>query len=309
MAGAVGAEPFDRDPTAAYGVAVDVAPGVRRVLARNPSPMTFTGTATYLVGEGPVAVIDPGPDDPAHRAAVLGALGGATVSAILLTHAHRDHSAGAAALQAATGAPSLAFGPHGAGRDPRFEGLTGLGGGEGADLAFQPDRRLAHGETVDAGSQLLTALHTPGHVSNHLCFALEGAGVLFTGDHVMTWASSLVSPPDGDMAAYMASLRMLHRRDDATILPGHGHPSRDPQRLIGWLIAHRQMREAQILAALRDGPATADELAARLYADVDPRLLPAAARNVLAHLLALADAGRARCEGPPSADARFGLSG
>jgi hydroxyacylglutathione hydrolase len=307
MTGATQADPFNRDPASSYGVAVAVAPGVRRVLARNPSPMTFTGTASYLVGEGQVAVIDPGPDDPAHHAALLDALGGATVSAILVTHSHLDHSAGASALRAATGAPVLAFGPHGAGLDARFDGAIGLGGGEGADTGFAPDRRLEHGEAVEAGACRLVALHTPGHLSNHLCFALAGAGTLFTGDHVMTWASSLVSPPDGDMAAYMASLRLLQGRDDRTILPSHGHPSRDPQRLIGWLIAHRQAREAQIVGALRDGPATAAEIARRLYADVDPRLLPAATRNVLAHLLALVDADRAVCDAPPSAGARFRL--
>jgi hydroxyacylglutathione hydrolase len=298
-------DPFDRDPAASYGAAETVAPGVRRVLARNPSAMTFTGTATYLVGEGPIAVIDPGPDDAAHRGAVLDALGGASVAAILVTHSHRDHSGGAAALARATGAPALAFGPHGAGRSERWTAFEGLGGGEGADAGFAPDRRLADGEAVAVGGRRLVALHTPGHLSNHLCFALEGEGVLFTGDHVMTWASSLVSPPDGDMAAYMASLRRLAGRDDRLILPGHGRPSRDPARLIGWLIAHREGREAQILAALREGPATAEALARRLYADVDPRLLPAAARNVLAHLLALADEGRAVCAGPPTAEAPF----
>jgi hydroxyacylglutathione hydrolase len=301
-------DPFDRDASARYAEAEAVAPGVRRVLAPNPSAMTFTGTASYVVGPGPVAVIDPGPDDPAHRAALLRALAGATVEAILVTHSHRDHSAGAAALAAATGAPVLAFGPHGAGATER-PGTSGIGGGEGADRGFAPDRRLADGETVAVGPLRLTALHTPGHLSNHLCFALEGTGVLFTGDHVMTWASSLVSPPDGDMAAYMASLARLAARDDRLILPGHGAPGRDPARLVRWLIDHRRAREAQILDALRDGPATAAALAARLYADVDPGLLPAAARNVLAHLLALADQGRAAPEGPPGAEAAFRLPG
>lgn len=296
-------DPFDRDPTVTHGVAAVVAPQVRRVVCANPSAMTFTGTASYLVGRDPLAVVDPGPDDAAHRAALLAAIGGAAVAAIIVTHAHRDHSGGAAALAAATGAPTAGFGPP---PDPP-PALAGLGGGEGIDRGFVPDMALAEGATLTVGEARLVALHTPGHLGDHLCFALDGTGVLFTGDHVMTWASSMVSPPEGDMAAYMASLRRLRARDDRLILPGHGRPSAAPGRLIDWLIAHREAREAQILTALADGPADAAALARRIYADVDARLLPAAARNVLAHLVALVTQGRAAAEGPLSAATRFHL--
>lgn len=303
-------DPFDRDATVVHGAAEAVAPRVRRIVAPNPSPMTFTGTATYLVGEAEAAVIDPGPDDPAHRAAILAALGGARVAAILVTHTHRDHSAGAPALAAATGAPLLGFGPHGAGMDPAMAALAaagGIGGGEGADHDFRPDRRLGEGDAVAGEGWRLTALHTPGHVSTHLAFALEGTGVLFTGDVVMGWATTMVSPPDGDMAAFLATLRRLRGRADRLYLPGHGAPVRDPAAMLDWQLAHRAGREAQILAALGAGPATVAELVPRLYAAVDPALWPAAGRSVLAHLLALAQEGRVESEGGLSAAARFRL--
>jgi glyoxylase-like metal-dependent hydrolase (beta-lactamase superfamily II) len=305
-------DPFDRDRTAVHGVAESVAPQVRRIMAPNPSPMTFTGTATYIVGGPETAIIDPGPDDPAHRAAILAALGGARVAAILVTHTHRDHSAGAAALGDATGAPLMGFGPHGAGMDPAMAALAsvgGLGGGEGADHGFRPDRTLADGDAVTGEGWRLTAVHTPGHISTHLAFALEGAGVLFTGDVVMGWATTMVSPPDGDMAAFLATLRRLRRRDDRLYLPGHGNPVRDPAAMLDWQLAHRAGREKQILAALGEGPATVPELVPRLYAGVDPALWPAAGRSVLAHLIALAQAGKVRAEGGVSAAARFRLTG
>ncbi|PIP97145.1 MAG: MBL fold metallo-hydrolase [Rhodobacterales bacterium CG18_big_fil_WC_8_21_14_2_50_71_9] len=310
-------DPFDRDPAVLHGVAEDVAPGVRRVVAPNPSPMTFTGTASYLVGRERIAVIDPGPDDPRHIAALRVAAGVGRVVAILVTHTHLDHSAGAAALSAATGAPSYAFGPHGAGIAPRMQALSAadaaaggaLGGGEGADRGFAPTHWLGDGGTVESDEWRLGALHTPGHLSNHLCFALEGAGVLFTGDHVMGWATSMVSPPDGDMAAFMASLEKLARRDDRLYLPGHGRPVRDPAAMVAWQMAHRRAREGQILDALAQGSADPHALTRALYADVDPRLWPAAARSVLAHLLALEAGGRVQAEGPPGPAARFRLTG
>lgn len=305
-------DPFDRDPRVVHGAAEVVAPLVRRIVAPNPSPMTFTGTATYLVGEAEVSIIDPGPDDPAHRAAILAALGEARVTAILVTHTHRDHSAGALALAAATGAPLLGFGPHGTGMGPAMAALAaagGLGGGEGADHAFRPDRTLAEGDSVAGEGWRLTALHTPGHISTHLAFALEGTGVLFTGDVVMGWSTTMVSPPDGDMAAFLATLRRLRAREDRLYLPGHGSPVRDPVAMIDWQLAHRAAREAQILAALGEGPATVAELVPRLYAEVDPALWPAAGRSVLAHLVALAQEGGVEAEGGLSAAARFRLSG
>jgi glyoxylase-like metal-dependent hydrolase (beta-lactamase superfamily II) len=314
-------DPFDRDSSVAYGAAEPVAPGVRRTTANNHSAFTFTGTRSYLVGGaggrgrrgGEVAVIDPGPDDPAHVAAILAALApGERITHVLVTHSHRDHSGAVPAIVAATGAPVLAFGPHGAGLSPTMRRLARsgarLGGGEGGDAGFAPDRTLADGEAVEGAGWRLVALHTPGHLSNHLSFALEApeaAGVVFTGDTVMGFATTLVSPPEGDMAAFIASLERLAARDDRLYLPGHGHPVRDPRAMLSWQIRHRQERFDQILAALAHGPADAATLARAIYTEVDPALLPAAARNVLASLIGLADQGRVRPLGPIAADTSF----
>ncbi|MEM9735560.1 MAG: MBL fold metallo-hydrolase, partial [Pseudomonadota bacterium] len=292
-------DPFDRRPDVRYGVAEEVAPTgaprIRRVTCQNPSPMTFTGTQSYLVGEGEVALIDPGPDLGAHRAALLAALEpGERIGAVLVTHTHIDHSPGAKGL----GAEVLAFGRHGTGRSARMAGLEGLGGGEGGDRAFQPDRCLAEGDRVPVGDAVLEVLHTPGHLSTHLSFALAGTGVVFTGDTVMGWATTLVSPPDGDMADFMASLGRLGAREDRLYLPGHGHPVTEPAAMVAHQIAHREARRDQVLAALEDGPATAEALAQRIYRDVDPALLPAAARNVLATLIWQMDAGEVGAEPP-----------
>ncbi len=311
-------DPFDKNPDVAYGVAEQVAPGVRRITCRNPSAMTFSGTRSYLVGEGEVALIDPGPDDREHLAAIAAALApGERIAHILVTHSHIDHSPGARAVAAATGAPVHAFGPHGAGlsetmRRLKADGIA-LGGGEGGDGGFRPDHAMPEGETIgvggEAGGWALTALHTPGHLSNHICLALEGTGVLFTGDTVMGWATTLVSPPEGDMAALMATLRRLAgRADDRLYLPGHGHPVTDPAAMLGFQIAHREQRMAQILAGLAAGPADAGKLAREIYTDVDPRLLPAARRNVLATLIGLLDQGRVAVRGPLSAVAVFELA-
>lgn len=305
-------DPFNRDESVTYETPVRIAPQVRRITVRNPSPMTFTGTQTYLVGAGDVAVIDPGPASPALRDAILAALDpGERVAAILVTHTHVDHSPGAAALKAATGAPTYGFGPHGAGASAMMARLAAsgaaFGGGEGADRDFKPDAALGDGDMVESGGARLVALHTPGHLSNHLAFALEGAGV-FTGDLVMGWATTMVSPPDGDMAAFMASLERMAKRRDAVFWPGHGHPVENPAAMIAHQIAHRRGREAEIVAALKeDGGATPAALTARIYADVDPALHGAAARNVFAHLLGLIAEGRAEAEGPVAPDARYWL--
>lgn len=269
---------------APYGIAEACSPLVRRVLARNPSPFTFTGTGTYIVGRGGVAVIDPGPAEPAHIAAILEATRGETIAAILVTHTHLDHSPGAVPLKAACGAPVVGCAPLALADDgPRADA--------GFDAGYAPDRVLADGEAVGGPGWTLRALATPGHTSNHLCFALEEEGALFTGDHVMGWSTTVVAPPDGDMAAYMASLQKLLDRDDRRYYPTHGAPVEEPQRWVRHLIGHRRQREAQILAQLAEGPRTIPALVEAMYAAVDRRLWAAAGRSVLAHLLDLARRG------------------
>lgn len=286
-----------------------MARGIRRLVAPNPGPMTERGTNTYLVGSGEVALIDPGPDDAAHRAAILAALApGERIAAILVTHPHLDHSAGAPALARATGAPVMGFGPAGTGLSATMARLAAEGladGAEGIDHAFRPDRRLTEGERLSLGGHTVEVLHTPGHMGAHLAFAL--GGVLFTGDLVMGWASSLVSPPEGDMAAYMASLARLAARPWAVMLPGHGAPVGDPAARLAELSAHRRGREDAILAALAMGPTRPADLAARIYRDTPPALLPAASRNVLAHLIDLAERGRVAADPEPGPAARFRL--
>ena len=275
------------------GVAEWLAPGLRRIVAKNPSPMTYRGTNTYLIGTGDLALIDPGPDDPAHLAAILAALeAGERITHIFVTHSHIDHSPLAAALSQATGATVLAFGDSLAGRSHLMDALAaeGLsGGGEGVDPDFAPDILLSDGQTVTGESWALTALHTPGHFGNHLCFAWEDA--LFCGDLVMGWASSLVSPPDGDLTAFMASCAKLQAHDWRIFHSGHGAPITEPAARLEWLITHRKSRESQILACLGQSPATATALTAEIYADTPKSLLPAAERNVFAHLIDLTERG------------------
>jgi glyoxylase-like metal-dependent hydrolase (beta-lactamase superfamily II) len=264
-----------------------VAPGIRRLLAPNPSAFTFTGTQTYLVGEGEVAVIDPGPDDSAHIEALSSALEGEQVTAILVTHTHRDHSPASRPLAAATGAPIVGCAPFAISDDgPRADASF--------DFDYAPDRVLADGETIGGRGWTLEAVATPGHTSNHLCFALTEQKALFTGDHVMGWSTTIVSPPDGDMAAYMASLDKLLARDDSLYYPTHGPAITDPKAHVRALIAHRRGREAQILAKLEAGQGDIEAMVPSLYTDTDPQLFPAAARSVLAHLIDLESRGRVR---------------
>ena len=276
---------FRRDDPLSPAAVEWIAPGIRRVICGNPGPFTFRGTNTYLIGRGEVAVLDP--------------VSGERVTRILISHTHRDHSPNAAPLKAATGAETLGFGPH----------LTPASEGEGGDHDFLPDTRLSDGAVVEGDGWRLTALHTPGHCANHLCFALETEaelappGVLFSADHVMAWSTSVVSPPDGDMADYMHSLDRVAARKDRLLLPGHGPAHDDPGPYIRALIAHRQEREATVLAALRaaPGPASATELVRAVYGPaLEERLVPAAARSLLAHLLKLAGEGMAAEE-----DGRF----
>jgi glyoxylase-like metal-dependent hydrolase (beta-lactamase superfamily II) len=283
-------------------------PGLRRVLAPNPSPMTFQGTNTYILGEGEVAVIDPGPRLAEHQAAILAALApGERIGVILLTHSHLDHSPLARPLAEATGAPVLAAGPSDWGRSAVMARLAregGLGGGEGVDEDFAPDRQIATGETVTGGWGEIEVIATPGHMANHLSFAWRRA--LFSGDMVMGWSTSLVSPPDGDMTAFMASLEVLAARQDRIYYPGHGDPVTEPQARVAELAAHRRAREAQIRAGLeRMGPATAEALARAIYTDVAPALIPAATRNVLAHLIDLWSRNEIACDTPITPATRF----
>jgi len=278
------------------GVEEPLAEGLSVVTAPNASPMTFTGTRSYILGDSEVAIIDPGPDDPAHLAALKAALRGRRVSHVLVTHSHVDH----APLAHAFGAPVLAFGPSGAGMSAVMRGLDGLDGGEGIDADFMPDRVLADGEIVKGNGWQMEAIHTPGHMSNHLCFAFEGG--LFSGDHVMAWSTTLVSPPDGDLTQFMASLRKLQGRNEARYFAGHGPVLEDPQAMLAYQIAHRLEREAQILEAL---PERIPAITAAVYKGLDSRLLPMAARNVFSHLIDLHQRGMVRCNGPISFNGRF----
>jgi glyoxylase-like metal-dependent hydrolase (beta-lactamase superfamily II) len=276
--------------TPPVGRAVELEPLVRRVLAGNPSPFTYTGTQTYIVGRGEVAVIDPGPNDADHVAALVAAVGQERVTAIMCTHTHRDHSPAAVALKEATGAPVIGCAP-----------LVLSDSGPRADAAFDetyaPDRVLADGEQVRGPGWTLEAVATPGHTSNHLCFALAESGALFTGDHVMGWSTSVVSPPDGDMAAYMASLDRLMQRQDRIYYAAHGDPIDNPQRLVRGLAGHRKQREGQILRLLGDGVGLIPAMVERMYVGLDPRLHGAAGRSVLAHLIDLRDRELVRQEG------------
>ena len=266
-----------------------VEPGIRRLLAHNPSHFTFTGTQTYVVGEGDVAVIDPGPDDRDHIDGLIQALGNERVTAIMCTHTHRDHSPGSRPLAEATGAPII-------GCAPLAIEDTGPRADASFDFDYRPDLVLAHGGRVAGDHWTLEAVATPGHTSNHLCFALDN-GALFSGDHVMGWSTTIVSPPDGDMADYMASLDLLLARSDRIYYPTHGPAITDPRAHVQALIAHRRGREAQILAQLEAGEGSIPNMVTALYQDTDPALYPAAARSVLAHLVDLRERGRVTNDG------------
>ncbi len=261
------------------GRAMALSPLVTRILAPNPSPFTYQGTQTYLVGQADLAVIDPGPAEAAHLDALIAVIAGRRVKAILCTHTHRDHSPAAAPLAARTGAPIIGCAP-----------LTLEDDGPRADAAFDPDYApdmvLDDGDHVAGLGWALTAVATPGHTSNHLCYALDAERALFTGDHVMGWSTTVVSPPDGDMTAYLASLEKLMSRHDAIYYPAHGDPIPEPLRLVRGTLGHRRMREGQILRHLeRQGPSAVPDMVAAMYAAIDPKLHGAAGRSVLAHLI------------------------
>jgi glyoxylase-like metal-dependent hydrolase (beta-lactamase superfamily II) len=295
--------PFVRDFDFEYGRCDQVSPLIRRVVARNPGPFTFTGTGTYIVGRGAVAVIDPGPDDPEHLEALRRAVAGEQVTHVLVTHTHADHSPLARPFAQSQGAPVFAARPPGAADRP--EASTE----EDVDAAFFPDVVLAGGEQVSGPGWTLEALATPGHASNHLAFALLEENALFPGDHVMGWSTTVVAPPDGDMSAYYQSLDRVAARGFSTLWPTHGPPVVEPAPFLAAYKAHRLERERQILRRIEAGRTTIAEMVPEIYAQVDPRLWPAAAQSVLAHLLHLHREGVVEADPEPGPQARFRLRG
>ena len=291
--------PYRRDFSFEYGKLEPVAPGVRRIVARNPGPFTFRGTGTYVVGEGEVAVIDPGPDLPEHVDALLASLAGETITHILVTHTHNDHSPAAKSVKEATGAPTYGFGPHAGGREPSAE--------EGGDWNFTPDIVIGDGDEIRGNKWRFEAVHTPGHTSNHICFALPDSGILFSGDHVMGWSTSVIAPPDGDMAAYMTSLDKLLPRPDKVYWPTHGPAITEPQRHVRAFIAHRREREAGVIDCLKAGLERIDGMVERLYVGLDPKLRGAAGRSLMAHLVDLIGRDIVACDGPPTVVAHYRL--
>lgn len=291
--------PFRRELAFEYGKLETISPLIRRVVARNPGPFTLHGTGTYVVGHGRVAVIDPGPKLQEHIDALLQALRGETIEQIVVTHTHMDHSPASAAVKQATAAPTHGYGPHGAGLGPAVE--------EGGDRAFVPDRVLRDGDTVSGPGWHLTAVHTPGHTSNHLCFALAEERVLFSGDHVMGWSTSVIAPPDGNMRDYLSSLDKLLARDDAVYWPTHGPAITDPKPFVRGFIEHRREREAAILHRLVEGDTEIPAMVRAIYVGLPAVLHGAAGRSVLAHLIELVADGRVETDGPPTVESRYRL--
>lgn len=283
--------PFKRDLEFEYGRVDQVSPMVRRVIANNPSPFTFTGTGTYIVGQDTVAVIDPGPQDDAHYDALIEALDGKTVSHILVTHTHRDHSPLAARLKQATSAQTFAYGAHGSGRARTVEMSADVQLDAGGDQDFTPDVEVRHGDIIEGPGWTFEAVFTPGHTSNHMSFALREENAMFAGDHVMAWSTSVIAPPDGNMADYMASLDLMLEREEDVYWPTHGPKLEDAQAFVSKFIAHRRAREDAVVEQLRRGPATIDAMVPEIYKGVDPRLFPAAALSMLAHVEHLIEQG------------------
>ncbi|KAF5886207.1 MBL fold metallo-hydrolase [Rhizobium sp. PEPV16] len=294
---------FDLAFEPAYGQAVPVVPGVERVTVNNPGPFTFFGTNSYIVGSSSVAVIDPGPEDEAHFQALMAALAGRAVTHIFISHTHRDHSPLAGRLQAATGAATVGQGPHRPARPLRDGEINPFA--ESSDLSFVPDITLSDGQTLSGDGWALTAVLTPGHTANHAAFALAGRDILFSGDHVMAWSTSIVAPPDGSMADYMASLERLIAREDRLLLPGHGGLVMEPSTFLRALKAHRLRREQTVLARVRAGDTEIAEMVKVIYRDTDPKLHGAAALSVLAHIEDLLERGEISADGPPSLAASY----
>lgn len=294
---------FKTSMTFDYGQPDPMAPGVIRLVAPNPSAFTFRGTNTYLVGTSSLAVIDPGPDDASHLAAILAAAAGRPITHIFITHAHRDHSDGAPSLAGITGAPIFGFGRSG---DPNRTAITHMPSGkEFVDYGFTPAVRLAHGDIVESADWAIEALHSPGHAPDHLCFGLTGQRILFSGDHVMAWNTTVIAPPEGRMSHYIASLEGLLKRRDRLYLPGHGGRLEKPLRTVKAYLVHRQWREQAILASIRNGATTIPEVVAAVYSTIDKRLIRAAELSVLAHVEYLTERRLLTCESPLSLDLKF----
>ena len=302
---------FDFDFTPDYGVPVELEPGLRRVVAKNPNRFTFRGTGTYIVGTTSVAIIDPGPAIDSHFDALMDTIGGADVSHILITHTHRDHSLLAARVHDATGAPTIGFGPHGdvppgdpddqidfgevedddQEPDEQEDETQNEHADGGYDDQFVPDVAVRHGDIIVGDGWSMDCVHTPGHTSNHICFGWRERKALFSGDHVMGWSTSVISPPDGDMATYMASLELLLHRDDNVYWPTHGNPIRNPRDHVRAFISHRQAREAAIVELIKSGTTSIEQMVRSMYTQVHPKLYGAAARSVHAHIVHLVENG------------------
>jgi glyoxylase-like metal-dependent hydrolase (beta-lactamase superfamily II) len=294
---------FDTRPPALAGECMRVSPLVRRIVANNPGPITFTGTCSYIVGNGEVAIIDPGPDDPAHIAALLEAVKGETVSHIVITHTHRDHSPASRAIQSATGARIVGCGPHRSAR-PLFSGEVNKLEAS-SDKDYVPDQEMAEGDAIRGSGWTLEAIATPGHMANHLAFSFPKEKALFSGDHVMAWSTTVVAPPDGSMSDFMASLDKLKGRNETIYWPGHGGPVQDPQRFVRALIHHRRQRETSILNRLNAGDRTIPEIVAAIYQGLNPALVGAAGLSVFAHLEDLVARNKAATDGVPALDSVY----
>jgi hydroxyacylglutathione hydrolase len=298
--------PFDKNLNLAPDTVEEVMPGVRRVMANNPGPFTFKGTISYIIGKGKVAIVDPGPDDPAHIAAVLDAVRHETVSHIFVTHTHRDHSPAVPAVKHATGATVYAEGIHRAARPLHIGEMNPLEGS--GDRDFVPDVFLKDGETVEGDGWTIEGVTTPGHTANHMAFAFKENNVLFAGDHVMAWATTIVAPPDGAMSDYMASLRKLAARAEQIYFPGHGPAIGDANRFVNYYILHRLAREDSILHRLGKGATDIPTIVRAIYIGIDPRLTGAAGLSVLAHMEDLVARGQVETDGPPAIDGEFRLA-
>jgi glyoxylase-like metal-dependent hydrolase (beta-lactamase superfamily II) len=296
--------PFNRDYPFEYAVVQTPLPWLRRVVARNPSPFTFHGTGTFIVGSGQVAIIDPGPAIAEHIDALLAAVSGERVTHLLITHTHRDHSPASALVKEVTGAPTYAYGPHGAGKLER-----GVQVEEGGDMDFVPDHLVRHGDVIEGDGFSFECVYTPGHTSNHMCFAYREKKALFSGDHVMGWSTTVVSPPDGDMADYMASLELLLERDDALYCPTHGPAILDPKPFVREYMAHRRQREVQIVECLHDGVNTIAQMVPLMYRDLPQTMFPAAARSVFATIIYLVQRKLLAHDGALTMDSEFRLPG